>query len=324
MSKFSTLESSIGIIGEAPILFITFNRLKTTKRVFEKIRKYQPKKLFIAADGPRNGMLTDNEQCETVRHWLLENTDWPCEVFTLFRNINQGCGRGPSEAISWFFSQVDEGIILEDDCLPNDSFFKFCEENLEKHRNDERVSIISGNNFLTADQIPKINDYYFSIFPSTWGWATWKRTWEGYDQRMSLWRQINQSKFLATIFPDDSHRAYWKEAYDRYANDDNPDTWDFQFYFHTMSRKQLAIIPRLNLVSNIGHDENGTHTTNANCALANLQTYELTWPLNHPETVERNFAADHLHQQIVFGEIHEPTFLKRLKRIIKTGLHLTR
>jgi hypothetical protein len=153
-----------------PILFIIFNKQEETKRVFQTIRFQKPSVLYIAADGARNDKEGESVKCDAVRSWVLNSIDWDCEVKTLFRNENVGCGRGPSEAISWFFDHVEEGIILEDDCLPNSSFFDYCKELLPKYREDSRISILSANNFQPNQPLSLDGDYYFSVFPSTNGW----------------------------------------------------------------------------------------------------------------------------------------------------------
>jgi len=166
-----------------PVLFIVFNRLDTTKQVFEEIKKAKPQKLFIAADGPRN--FQEKNKTDVVRKYILENINWKCEVKTLFREKNLGCKYAVAGAIDWFFDNVEQGIILEDDCLPSQSFFKFCQEMLEKYKDDERVMHISGTN---VEGISKIDqDYFFAINFNVWGWATWKRAWKLYDINVTHW-----------------------------------------------------------------------------------------------------------------------------------------
>jgi hypothetical protein len=167
---------------KTPILFLVFNRPETTKFVFESIRSVKPAKLYICADGPRPNVENDKIHCSAVRK-IVSNIDWECEVKTLFRIENKGCGKGVSEAITWFFSNEEEGIILEDDCLPNDSFFYYCSDLLDKYRFDTRIMHIGANNFLD-DTISVENDIYFSSISHIWGWATWKRAWDSYDFKL--------------------------------------------------------------------------------------------------------------------------------------------
>lgn len=300
-----------------PILFIIFNKETETKTVFESIRKQKPVYLFIAADGPRLDKEGESEKCEMVRSWVLNNIDWPCEVKTLFRTENIGCGRGPSEAISWFFEQVEEGIILEDDCLPNDSFFKFCDELLPKYRNNSNISILSSNNFQPNQPLQLDGDYYYSIFPSTNGWATWRRTWQDYDYLITIWKTLNKSEFLSFLFNENKYQLWWKQMFDFVYKTQPNDMWDFQFHFHCMQRKQLAIIPKANLVTNIGYGADATHSSDPECYFANFKLYELEFPLRHPSKIERNYTADLFIQQNLFGEVEIISTFKRIKRIIK-------
>ena len=305
-----------------PILFIIFNKIDETKRVFNAIKQQKPKKLFIAADGPRPSKPGERKKCNLIRQWVLENIDWNCEVKTLFRQENVGCGRGVSDAIFWFFEYVEEGIILEDDCLPNDSFFRFCEENLEKYRTNHRISIISGNNFQLIQPMKMEEGYYFSVFPSTWGWATWKRSWIGYQYIIPIWKYMEQAELSKFLFEEIRYSKWWinklKLMYDENTLDD---AWDFQFYFHSMKQKRLAITPRANLVSNIGHGDIATHTTGHGGYFDNMPTYEMTFPLKHPSEIERNYDADVFVQKMLFGEAEIVSPWKKFKRIVKKAIN---
>jgi len=190
-------ETMNGLYLKTPVLFLVFNRPDTTRRVFEAIRAARPARLFLVADGPRERQPDDKEKCERVRY-IATDIDWDCEVKTLFRKENLGCKNGVSSAIDWFFSHVDEGIILEDDCLPTESFFWFCEELLRRYRNDSRVMQICGSNFLRGWQ--RNNDsYYFSGYGPIWGWASWRRAWIYYDVDMKLWPEVKEKKILLDI-----------------------------------------------------------------------------------------------------------------------------
>ncbi|GAB3993178.1 hemolytic protein HlpA [Spirosoma daeguense] len=303
-----------------PILFIIFNRLKETQAVFNAIRLLQPEHLFIAADGPRYHIVGEQVKCTIVREWVVDNVDWPCSIHTLFRDQNIGCGKGPSEAISWFFEHVEEGIILEDDCLPNSSFFAFCEELLTKYRNDERISAISGNNFQPVQPMHLSYDYYFSIFPSSWGWATWRRAWKGFDFTISSWPTINKKDVLVNLFVDKKYALWWKRQFDWMYKNQPQDMWDFQFHYHSIQKKQLAIIPKANLVSNIGHNSNGTHFQDPNSLISKLPTYNIEPQLRHPNEVLRNYEADVYIQDLLFGQVEIVSNVKRVKRAIKKAI----
>src|SRR3989344_1301108 len=180
-----------------PILFLVFNRPQLTKKVFSEIRRFKPKKLFISADGPRSGNSQDRILCKRVRK-ITEKVDWPCEVKRLYRDGNLGCKNSISKALSWFFENENEGIILEDDCLPDTTFFQFCGEMLEKYRHNKDVGIISGDNFIKGSTIE--DSYYFSNYFHMWGWATWKRSWKSYDLTMRKWPKLNKDKWLEQLF----------------------------------------------------------------------------------------------------------------------------
>jgi len=244
--------------AKTPILLIVFNRPDATQRVFDAIRLAQPKRLFVAADGPRPDRPGDPEKCVAARD-IVKRVDWDCEVKTLFQDKNLGCGLGPVTAINWFFENVEEGIILEDDCLPHPDFFRFCEELLDYYRENERIMHISGDNFQYGRKRGNAS-YYFSTYTHNWGWATWRRAWKCYD-------------FYCT---SEEHRKH---------------AWDAQWEISARNRGGLAILPNVNLVSNIGFGPDATHTT-ALARYANLPTQSLSFPLVHPKRLLPNKAAD--------------------------------
>ncbi|MDD3083391.1 MAG: nucleotide-diphospho-sugar transferase, partial [Candidatus ainarchaeum sp.] len=180
-----------------PILFLIFNRLDTTKQVFEEIRKAKPKKVYVAADGPRN--IEEKKKTDAVRKYVLDNIDWKCNVKTLFRKNNLGCGKAVSQAITWFFKNEEMGIILEDDCLPSQSFFPFCEELLKKYKDNEKIMHISGFNPVSKNKYSEA-DYFFSYTASIWGWATWRRAWKKYDFNMIDYKKFESSDLIKKLF----------------------------------------------------------------------------------------------------------------------------
>lgn len=272
-----------------PILFLIFNRLETTKLVFEEIKKIKPKQLFVASDGPRMQKEGEDHIVEQVRKWVLDNVDWDCEVKTLFRNDNLGCRIAVSSAISWFFEQVEEGIILEDDCLPNPTFFRFCRELLEKYRDDNRIMHISGNNF--QDDIKRgQGSYYFSIYNHIWGWATWRRAWQKYDLNLDTYPEFLKSHKLNYFFPRRVDRLYWNQIFEKMKKGEL-DTWDFAWFYSCLFNDGLSCLPNINIVTNIGiNHENATHPTLRNDM--SLVSRELSFPLIHPEEVAFNKEAD--------------------------------
>lgn len=238
-----------------PILFLIFNRPDTTERVFSAIREIQPKQLYIAGDGPRVDRPDDIEKCKQTRE-VVSKIDWPCEVKTLFREENLGCKIAVSSAIDWFFKNVEEGIILEDDCLPIESFFLFCEEMLKKYKDLPEVMMISGTNFLFG-KYDKINSYFFSNLPLIWGWATWKRTWQQYPKTNI---PLNSAEILEIIKPRyrRQHVINWIKKMIESAIMGKINTWDAQLVYTICKNKGLAITPFRNQISNIGYS--GTHS----------------------------------------------------------------
>lgn len=234
-----------------PILFLVFNRPDTTARVFEAIAKQQPKYLYIAADGPRLNKAGEAYLCEKVRE-IASNVTWPCEVKTLYRNENLGCKVAVSSAIDWFFSQVEEGIILEDDCLPHEDFFVFCEEMLKKYRH--RYDVMHINGFLPVFQT---NRPRFSNYISIWGWATWRRAWSLYDVNASYYTSFKYQNQLKKIFPTN---YYLIESFIDEVIKGNYNTWDLQWALGIHVYFGKSILPNKNLVTNIGFEDNSTHT----------------------------------------------------------------
>jgi len=242
---------------ETPVLFLVFKRPAHTLRVFSAIQKARPKKLFVAADGPRDSAKGEEELCAEVRKIIEEGISWPCEVETLFREKNLGCKKAVSSAIDWFFDKNEAGIILEDDTLPNGSFFHFCEHLLKKHAQDERVMHISGDNFQDG-RLRGEGAYYFSRFAHSWGWATWRRAWAHYDVAMEGFREEWASvQKLHAQLPE--WARFWEPVFLRLLNGEI-DTWDYQWHYAICKRAGLCAIPNLNMVSNIGTGKDATHT----------------------------------------------------------------
>jgi len=273
---------------ETPVLFMIFNRPETTRRVFDEIRKAKPTKLFIAADGTRMNSPDDIENCRKTRE-IVAGVDWPCEIKKLFREKNLGCKIGVSSAIDWFFEQVSEGIILEDDCLPDQSFFPFCAELLERYRNNERVMMISGDNFQRGI-IRGQASYYFSIYNCIWGWATWKRAWSLYDVSMKSFPDFKRNGAIKTILKNRQDQKHWLDMLDA-AYDGKIDTWDRQWTYSIWDHDGMCIVPNANLVTNIGYGDDATHTKTYDKDRADLAT-EPMGALKHPSNVAIDGEAD--------------------------------
>ncbi len=277
------------MVFDVPILFLVFNRPETTRQVFQRIKEMQPAKLFIAADGPRAGKEGDEEKCEAVRRLILDGIDWPCDVKTLFRYHNLGCGNAVSSAITWFFDNVEEGIILEDDTLPDPSFFTFCKTLLEKYRNDEKVKMISGNNFQNGKWRGD-GSYYFSAYSHIWGWASWRRVWNEYDFTLNEINAVTLENDMQNYFDEKDVVKYWKKILQK-IKDGLINTWDYQLLFSIWKYQGVSILPNVNLVSNIGFGESSTHTLNKKDGSSNIPVGTLN-QLNHPDKIEIDRSAD--------------------------------
>ncbi len=271
---------------DVPILFLIFNRPDTTARVFENIRGIRPQKLFIAADGPRENKENENEKCQLVRKLVLENIDWPCEVKTLFRDNNLGCGSAVSGALTWFFENVEEGIVLEDDVLPDPSFYHFCRDLLNRYRNDERIRFINGCNFGYKGIHEQ--SYGFTSFMNMWGWASWRRSINMVDQTMQTWKTLkDKNNFLEKIFEKQQPRvkslagSYFREIFDDTAAG-KKDTWDYQCIFSNLLTETYAVFPAVNLVSNLGFGTEATHTNFNSYFLSEMKTRPMSFPMHHP------------------------------------------
>lgn len=294
---------------KTPVLFLIFKRLDTTKQVFEMIRQAKPPKLYVAADGPRDWIEGEAERVKAVRDYVMSNIDWSCEVKTLFREKNLGCGRAVSEAISWFFENEEMGIILEDDVLPSLSFFWFCEKLLEKYKDNKVIGAISGCNF--QDGIWRGDgDYYFSIYNHVWGWASWRDRWESYDFAMESFRD---NSFIDELFDNKKARRYWKRIFAKMKKHEI-DTWDYQWTFTLWRNKQLAILPNLNLVSNIGFGEDAAHTKDYDSKFLNLRRFEIdVVELKHPRYIVRNMEADEYTFRRIFAPL--PIIIRILNKL---------
>jgi hypothetical protein len=263
----------------SPVLFIVFNRPDVTERVFQAIKEARPSKLYVAADGPRKNRPGEEELCARARH-VASQVDWPCEVHTKFNDQNLGCKEGVVSAINWFFENEQEGIILEDDCLPTPDFFRFCDTLLERYRYDTRVRHIGGTNYQ-RQLIRGESTYYFSRLTHIWGWATWRRVWATYDKNLQNTTPDEVSNAVFDLFDDAAIADFWKnKTLDLKHN--RIDTWDYQLQIAAFLSNAVGAIPNTNLISNIGFGEAATHTHNSNDRNANLPTGQLHHDLIHP------------------------------------------
>jgi hypothetical protein len=297
-----------------PILFLIFNRPDTTAKVFERIREIKPKKLFVSADGPRANKPGEAERCEQTRK-IIEGVDWECEVHRNFSNENLGCKKGVVKGINWFFENVEEGIIIEDDCILEDSFFTFTEEMLSRYKNDERIMHIGAANFQDGKKRGDAS-YYFSKFCHVWGWATWRRAWKHYDVQIKSFGKFKEENKIAKILPDEKMQAHWMKLFQT-VYDNALDTWDFQWVYTVWEQNAMSIIPNVNFVSNIGFGEEATHTVDSAHVLAENRTGKLA-EIIHPEKFEQDIEAD---RYTFYHKIYQSKFNKiitKLKSIFKS------
>jgi hypothetical protein len=308
-----------------PVLFLIFNRPDVTNIVFETIRLYKPNKLYIAADGPRKNISSEIQLCEETRK-IVNNINWDCEVKTLFRNENLGCKLAVAGALNWFFDYEEDGIILEDDVVPNIDFFNFCEFSLNKYKDENRIMMITGHNHLSNNDF--ISSYFFSKLYSIWGWATWKRAWKLYDIDMKKWddKQVKKDIKYST-----NKNYIWKNY--KYTFDSLKtyyiDTWDIQWSFTCLINNGLCVTPKVNLITNIGVV--GTHSKIiTDCHF--LKAYSLDNPINYtlPETFITNSLYDEEYYKLrikyanrryffinILIKLKLYKFVKSVKKLIK-------
>ncbi|TWR23923.1 nucleotide-diphospho-sugar transferase [Mucilaginibacter achroorhodeus] len=270
------------------VLFIVFNRPETTARVFERIAEAKPARLYIAADGPHADKERERELCDNTRA-IAQNVNWPCEVKTLYRDHNLGCKEAVSSAITWFFEQEEEGIILEDDCLPNNDFFRFADEMLERYRFDERIRHIGGANLQFGKKWGDAG-YYFSNMTHVWGWAGWRRVWKHYDKELSRYEPEEVRSQFENIFEDTFIVDTWVDIF-KQVKAGKIDTWDYQLGIMNFFNNSLSVIPNVNLITNIGFGVSSTHTHNAEDRNANVPALPLG-DIVHPKYMVPQKKAD--------------------------------
>jgi hypothetical protein len=280
-----------------PVAFIVFNRPETTRAVFARIRAARPSTLLLIADGPRTERPGEAERCAEARE-IVSEIDWPCEVHRNFSATNLGCRDRPASGIDWVFSVVSEAIILEDDCLPDPTFFRYCAELLDRFRDEPRVGMVSGANFQGGRQRGP-GSYYFSKYTDIWGWATWRRAWSHYDRAAAHWPDFLSAGGLEQ-HTEPAERIYWRRAFDA-VHSGRLDAWDYQWTLSSWRHRMLCAIPNRNLISNIGFGPGATHTTHVN-TVANLPTRGLEFPLTHPPEVAADREADRFRARRSFNE----------------------
>ena len=289
-----------------PVAFIIFNRPDTTERVFAEIAKAKPPNLLVVADGARVNKIGEAEKVAATRA-IIQRVDWDCEVLTNYSEVNLGCKVRVSSGIDWVFEQVEDAIILEYDCLPDPTFFRFCQEMLERYRDDQRIGMISGDNFQFG-QTQNNNSYYFSKYVHIWGWATWRDRWQkSYDVNMKKWPLIRNQGRVSDLVTYPGQENYWSSIFDKvYKN--KIDTWDYQWVFANWVEGRVNVAPNVNLISNIGFDRvDATHTV-GKADESNLSVSNMQFPLKHPIF----FLISGVNDEFEFKKFNKRSIFKRV------------
>ena len=309
MSEALHLEGPLDV----PVALVIFNRADVTRQVFARIREVRPKRLFVIGDGPR--FPAEQARCDAARAEI--RVDWPCEVGMLYADANLGCKTRPASGIDWVFSQVDEAIVLEDDCLPAVSFFGFCRNLLRRYRDDERVMCIGGTSLYPGEPSREDASYYFARYGATWGWATWKRAWGYYDVNLRDWPSVKKSSGLDDVFATREERWFWTDLFDR-QHDGEISGWDYQWLYARLLRSGLTAAPTQNLVTNLGFRPDATHTARVPKVFDPSRSHGELVEIHHPRHVVPSRAVDEYY----FHEIFNPHGLRgiaasRARRLVE-------
>ena len=284
-------------LNSVPVLLLTFKRPDLTLKVIDSLRAVKPKQVFVACDGARLDHSTEIEKNKKVKELIEVSIDWNCEVKKLYQTENLGCGKAVSTAITWFFDNVPEGIILEDDTIPNAAFFSFAKEMLLKYRNNKKVMHISGINFKGKEA--RKSSYYFSKYSHIWGWATWRRAWKGYDFNMQKWPLVKDSNEFKIWCSSKVEKDYWFKVFEAVYKK-QIDTWDYQWLFTILSCNGLCINPSVNMVKNIGFNEDATHTKIADQRFSNKPVFNL----NEYETFDIELLSEKEADEVTFNSVY--------------------
>jgi len=311
---------------QTPVAIFIFNRPHCTEQLVYALAVVKPAHLFVIADGPRNA--SDIELCEQTRA-VIDTIDWPCTILKLYASSNMGCRESIPNGLNWVFEHVDTCIILEDDCIPQPSFFPYCEELLSLYKHDECVMTIGGHRSDGPNELGT-ESYYFSKYPSIWGWATWKEKWAKYDLSMSQWPELKNSNWLNKILKASNAVAYWSRVFDQMKN--GLDTWDFALNYSCWLHKGLSIRSRVNMISNVGFGKDATHThhlityiqkdnayTGANMGEIYANPIDVKFPLTHPTSICLDEVADNRIEWVSFSGMDE-----RMLQIVRDSIHKSR
>ena len=271
------------------VALLIFNRPEATQRLVDEVVRARPKRLFVIADGPRPSKPGEEEKCAAARA-VIDRVDWGCEVLKNYSDVNLGVGIRPASGIQWVFEHADQAIILEDDCVPAQTFFRYCDELLEKYRDDERVMHISGDNWRWGE---RPFSYFFSCYCYSCGWATWRRAFQHYDPEVKIWPKLRETSWLMDILGDRQAVEFWAARFEEvHTGGIKQYGWDWPWLFACWAHSGLSILPSTNLISNIGFDEDATHTQKNDDERAYVPTVEMTFPLRHPPYMVRDTESD--------------------------------
>ena len=301
---------------KTPIAILTFNRPQLTERLLGVLAQVSPRRILVVSDGPRPNVASDLENCAAVRR-LFDKLDLEFGIERNFSDTNMGSFPRNSSGLNWVFSQVEEAIILEDDCLPDLSFFAYCEELLDRYRDNLGVGLISGNNFLKPAMAQHVPSYFFSRYATTWGWASWRRTWNCVDLNMQYWPELRDGDKLFQTILSSSEVRYWRSIFDAIHEGRMKNAWDYQLILACMRFNLLTVVPSVNLVSNIGFGPGATHCRDNSSLASNVKTHGMTFPLVHPEKEQATPQVDY---QIFRHRFHEYWWYRwsgRVRRLLK-------
>ena len=301
---------------KTPVALLIFNRPDTTRAVFERVAEVRPRQLFIVADGPRRGKPGEEERCAAARK-VMDDVDWDCDVEWNIADENLGCRRRVSSGLDWVFSRVDRAVILEDDCIPARSFFRFCDDLLDRYEHDARVMSLCGTNLVPAMK-PGPESYYFSRNCYVWGWATWRRAWAHFDVEMTQWPAFRDEGRLQWVVPDDAIRRSYERNFQA-VYDQELDSWAFAWRFACWSQSGFTVLPVENLISNVGFGPAATHTCDERDPFANRPRTELQFPLRHPQNVVPFLPADCKVEQLYHRGYVERAW-RKLRRICRRAM----
>ena len=304
---------------ELPLLILAWKRPFFTSKLVNAIRDVKPKNIFLACDGADLNNYKEIELVQQTRDILDQEIDWPCEKHKFYGTHNQGCRLGVSRAINWFFENVSEGVILEDDCIPHPDFFKFSELLIDRFRDDKRIWSISGNNYQNGNWRGD-GSYYFSKFPHCWGWATWKDRWEFYSQEKFIWAKLNKAKMLNNIFPTKKELKYWSLIFNKLYKENKPDSWAYRWFLVCQAKGGLNVLPNQNLVQNIGFNSNATHTKRGESPIKlefKNNESSVIFPLVEPSFIIRSIDADNFTFRTHFAPRIHIKIINKLKYFFK-------